>query len=50
MDAKGNFLELQGTAEGKPFSRPDLKKMLEVAEPGISNLLAAQIGVLQKQA
>ena len=50
MDAKGNFLELQGTAEGKPFSRPDLNKMLEVAEPGISNLLAAQIGVLQKQA
>ena len=30
------FTEVQGTAEGQPFSRSELNSMLELAEAGIS--------------
>ncbi len=49
MDSCGRFLELQGTAEGKPFSHVELNNLLGVAEPGIKQLLAAQLSALQKQ-
>lgn len=49
MDSDGCFLELQGTAEAKPFSREQLNNMLEIAEPGIKHLLDAQLSFLQKQ-
>ena len=38
----GRFLELQGTAEGSPFSRAQLTTMLEIAESGLKQLLIAQ--------
>ncbi|WP_320668311.1 ribonuclease PH [Prochlorococcus sp. MIT 1307] len=46
MDADGRLLELQGTAEGKPFSRAELNNLLDIAEPGIKQLLAVQLSVL----
>lgn len=38
----GRLLELQGTAEGSPFSRAQLNALLDLAEPGLEQLLSAQ--------
>ena len=38
----GRLLELQGTAEGSPFSRAQLNALLDLAEPGLEQLLCAQ--------
>ena len=38
----GRFLELQGTAEGSPFSRAQLNTLLDIAEPGLKQLFSAQ--------
>jgi len=46
MDAQGRWVEIQGTAEGKPFSRAELAAMLDYAEAGIRDILAAQRAVL----
>ncbi len=42
MDAQGQLLEVQGTAEGAPFSRPRLNDLLDLAEPAIRSLQQAQ--------
>jgi len=42
MNDQGAFVEVQGTAEGHPFSPDDLNAMLELARHGITQLLAAQ--------
>ena len=42
MTDAGDFVEVQGTAEGAPFSRATLDAMLAMGERGISRLLAAQ--------
>ncbi|HTW08964.1 MAG TPA: ribonuclease PH [Acidimicrobiales bacterium] len=42
MTASGGLVEVQGTAEGNPFSRQELDEMLGLAHAGISQLLAAQ--------
>jgi ribonuclease PH len=39
---EGDLVEVQGTAEGKPFPRADLDRMLEVALEGIFKLKALQ--------
>ena len=36
------MVEVQGTAEGAPFAREGLAEMLDLAEVGISELLALQ--------
>ena len=48
MTGSGRFVEVQGTAEGSPYSRSELEELLRLAEHGIgqistlqSNLLAA---------
>ena len=38
----GHYVELQGTAEGKPFSRDDLGLLLDLAGTGLATLFAAQ--------
>ena len=38
----GQLIEVQGTAEGAPFSRPQLAAMLDLAELGIRQLVDAQ--------
>lgn len=42
MTGSGALVELQGTAEGSPFSRPDLDRLLDVAGRGIKRLVKAQ--------
>ncbi len=46
MTADGRFVEVQGTAEGEPFSRAALNAMLLLAEHGIKQLLEAQAKAL----
>ncbi|MGH9915958.1 MAG: ribonuclease PH, partial [Pyrinomonadaceae bacterium] len=38
----GRFIELQGTAEGKPFAREEMNLLLDLAQVGIKQLLVAQ--------
>ena len=42
MTADGGFVEVQGTAEGQPFSRDAMNAMLDLASHGIKQLLAKQ--------
>ncbi len=42
MTGTGGFVEVQGTAEGKPFTREQMDTLLELARQGITSLLAAQ--------
>jgi ribonuclease PH len=46
MTASGRFVEVQGTAEGLPFSRAELDDLLGLAEHGIAGILEAQAEVL----
>ena len=42
MSEDGRFIEVQGTAEGNPFSRDELDQMLGLGEKGIRELLELQ--------
>lgn len=42
MTADGGFVEIQGTAEGEPFDKAAMNKMLEFAEIGIKELFKMQ--------
>jgi ribonuclease PH len=42
MTGSGRYIEVQGTAEGTPFSRGELDDLLRLAELGIAELVAAQ--------
>jgi len=46
MTGKGLFVEVQGTAEGAPFSRDELDSLLGLAEGGIRRIHALQRGYL----
>jgi ribonuclease PH len=46
MDGAGRFIEVQGTAEGLPFTRGELDQLLAGAEAGITTLLELQQQVL----
>ena len=46
MTSSGQFVEVQGTAEGLPYGRDDLDVMLDLAAGGIEEMLAAQEAVL----
>ncbi|GIV70038.1 ribonuclease PH [Caldilinea sp.] len=46
MTSDGRFVEIQGTAEGEPFSRGALNAMLLLAEHGIRQLFAIQAEAL----
>lgn len=46
MTQKGEFIEIQGTAEEKPFTRAEADKMLDVAQAGIAELITMQKTVL----
>jgi ribonuclease PH len=46
MTGSGRFIEVQGTAEGLPFSRGELEEMLALAEQGIAELVSAQDAIL----
>ena len=42
MTGSGGFVEVQGTAEGAPFSRAELDALLALASQGIATLVQAQ--------
>ena len=42
MTGAGHFVEVQGTAEGAPFSRFEMNAMLALAEKGITELMELQ--------
>ncbi len=46
MTGKGEFVEIQGTAEGKPFPRASVDDLLTLAEKGIKQLFQVQQDVL----
>jgi ribonuclease PH len=48
MTGAGGFVEVQGTAEGKPFTREQMDTLLELARRGITSLLAAQKSALER--
>jgi ribonuclease PH len=47
MTGSGSIVEVQGTAEGAPFSRQQLDEMLALAEHGIGQLVSAQKAALK---
>lgn len=46
MNDGGGFVEVQGTAEGHAFRRDEMDRLLDLAEKGIQELLAAQQSAL----
>ena len=42
MTAAGGFVEVQGTAEGAPFTRTEMDQLLALADQGIRQLVALQ--------
>ncbi|KJV29263.1 ribonuclease PH [Aquitalea magnusonii] len=42
MTGNGRFVEVQGTAEGEPFSEEEMAAMMRLAKKGISELIALQ--------
>ena len=47
MTGAGQFVEVQGTAEGQTFDRATLNRLLDLADAGISRLVAEQKAALQ---
>ena len=47
MTSKGEFVEVQGTAEGKPFSKETINSILSLAENGIKQLFQIQQAALE---
>ena len=50
MDETGAFIELQGTGEGRAFSRSELNEILALGEQGIDELQSAQRRALGERA
>jgi ribonuclease PH len=46
MTGTGGFVELQGTAEGQPFTRAEMNALVGLAEKGIRELIALQRAAL----
>jgi ribonuclease PH len=46
MTGRGGFVEVQGTAEGAPFSRAEMDTLLALADSGIRELVGAQRSAL----
>ena len=48
MNDQGQLLEVQGTAEGAPFSRAQLNQLLDLAETGLMQLRHSQLQALEQ--
>ena len=48
MTGTGEFVEVQGTAESRPFAQTTLLQMLDLAGSGIEKLIAVQREVLDQ--
>jgi len=49
MTGRGGFVEVQGTAEGSPFTRGEMDALVSLAEGGIRELIAAQKRALARE-
>ncbi len=47
MNDQGHFIEVQGTAEGAPFSSDEMAAMIDLANQGIQQIIEAQNKVLE---
>jgi len=47
MTGRGQFVEVQGTAESKPFSAAQLSKLTDLASRGIKELTGRQRAALE---
>ena len=47
MTDSGKFVEVQGTAEGEPFSRDQLDAILACAETALKDVFKAQIAAVK---
>jgi len=50
MTGSGGYVEIQGTAEGAPFSHVEMTRLLQLADKGIRDLVAAQRQALETMA
>jgi ribonuclease PH len=48
MTGSGTIVEVQGTAEGTPFTRPDLDALLDLGAGGIADLTRIQLEALAR--
>jgi ribonuclease PH len=48
MTGKGGIVEIQGTAEGEPFTREQMNTLLDLAQGGIRQLIALQSKALSE--
>lgn len=48
MTSKGNFVEVQSTAEGEPFSRATFSELIDLAYKGIGELFEIQSSILNQ--
>jgi ribonuclease PH len=48
MTEKGDIVEVQGTAEGEPFSKNIMQDLIELAEIGVSHHFAAQMAAVSE--
>jgi ribonuclease PH len=46
MTGKGGIIEIQGTAEGRPFTQADMLELFGLASKGISDLISLQKSLL----
>ena len=47
MTGSGDFVEIQGTAEGKPFSKKEMDELTKIAQKGISLITKKQFEALE---
>jgi ribonuclease PH len=50
MTGKGQFIEIQGTAEDRAFPREQLNALIDLAAAGIQQLTAKQKQALERDA
>ena len=50
MTDEGEFVEVQGTGEEKPFSRGELNELLDLGEKGIKQMIQVQKDSLKMDA
>lgn len=48
MSSEGRYIEIQGTAEGEPFSRAEFNELLDLAYTGIGELFTIQDKILDE--
>ena len=47
MTGKGKLIEVQGTAEGEPFSITEMNNLIELARKGVKNIFTIQKKILK---